>query len=107
MSKFGCGIDKLEFNWFESGSGGLFHEGFSESDTSFFWTTDTTFYHDKVRFDKTIVDKTTNRVDRFICDINSGSSVISNFFTVNGVVTSSDSVNLFVDFGTVMVSLLT
>ena len=53
------------------------------------------------------MDETTDGVDRFVSNILCSSSVVTDVFTIDGVITGSDTVNLFVDFGTVMVSLLT
>ena len=63
--------------------------------------------HDEIILDQTIVDETTNRVDRFVSNILGSSSVVTDLFTIDAVITGSDTVNLFVDFGTVVISLLT
>ena len=63
--------------------------------------------HDEIILDQTIVDETTNGIDRFVSNILGSSSVVTDLFTIDGVITGSDTVNLFVDFGTVVVSLLT
>ena len=63
--------------------------------------------HDEIILDQTIVDETTNGVDRFVSNILGSSSVVTDLFTIDAVITGSDTVNLFVDFGTVVISLLT
>jgi len=85
----------------------LVQERFSESDTSLLWATDTSLDHEVVVLYQTVMDETSNWVDRFVGDINFGGGVVADFLAVDGVVSGSDAVDLLVDLGTVMVSLLT
>merc|ERR1711957_468158 len=107
MSHLRCSIDELELDWFHCCSGSLVEERFSESDTSLLWATDTSLDHEVVVLYQTVMDETSNWVDRFVGDINFGSGVVTDFLAVDGVVSGSDAVDLLVDLGTVMVSLLT
>jgi len=107
VTHLGSGIDELEFDRFQSSSGSLVKEGFSEGDSSLFGSADTSLDHDEIVLDKTVMDETTNWVDRFVSDIDFGGTIVVDFFAVDGVESGSDTVDLLVDFGSVMVSLLT
>lgn len=107
VTLLGGSIDELELDRFEGSSGSLLEEGLSESDGSLLGSTDTSLDHDEVRLDKTVLNKATNGVDALVGDIGFSGSVVSDFLAVDGVETSSNSVDLLVDLSSVMVTLLT
>lgn len=107
VTLLGGSIDELELDRFEGSSGSLLEEGLSEGDGSLLGSTDTSLDHDEVRLDKTVLNKATNGVDALVGDIGFSGSVVSDFLAVDGVETSSDSVDLLVDLSSVMVTLLT
>ena len=107
VTHLGGRIDKLELDRLQSRSGCLLEQGFSECDGSLLWATYTTLDHDKVALDQTIVNKSTNGVDRFISDIDDSGGVVSDLFAVDGVVTGTNTVHLLVNLSSVMVTLLT
>ena len=53
------------------------------------------------------MDETTNGVDALVGDVNLGRTVVLHELAIDGVVAGADAVDLLVDLGTVMVTLLT
>jgi len=99
VTKFGGSIDELEIDLLEGVSGGLVEEGLSEGEDSLLDTDSATLDHDKVLSDNTIANKSTHGIDVFLREIGlCGTGVLA---------TMSDSVDLLVDLGSVMVSVLT
>lgn len=107
VTLLGGSIDELELDRFEGSSGSLLEKGLSKSDGSLLGSTDTSLDHDEVRLDKTVLNKATDGVDALVGDIGFSGSVVSDFLAVDGVETSSDSIDLLVDLSSVMVTLLT
>jgi len=107
VTLLGGGIDELELDGLESSSGGLLEERLSEGDGSLLGSADTALDHDEVRLDKTVLNKATNGVDALVGDIGFGGSVVLDLLAVDGVEAGTDSVDLLVDLGSVMVTLLT
>jgi len=106
VSELGGGIDELEFDLFESGTGGLGDKSLTEGDNSLDGTGDGTLKHDVVFVDDTIVDKSTERSDVLDGKIVLGGSVrvVLATFGVGGL---TKTVNLLVHLSTVMVTVLT
>merc|ERR1719164_365209 len=67
----------------------------------------TSLDHDKVLLDQSVMGETTHGVDRLVSQIIIGSSVVLHKLAVLHVESITDVVDLLVDFGTVMVTLLT
>jgi len=107
VTELGGGIDELEFDGFHGSSGRLLQEGLSEGDGSLLGATDATLDHDEIVLDQTVMDKATNWVDRFVGDVDLGGGIVAHLLAVNGVVTGTNAVDLLVDLGTMMVTLLT
>ena len=67
----------------------------------------TTLDHDKVLLDQSVMGESTHGVDRLISQIIIGSSIVLHKLAILHVESITDVVNLLVDLGTVMVTLLT
>ena len=100
LTELGGSVDPLELNLLEGSSGGVNLEGFSEGNNSLLDTGDGTLEDDKVVLDLTVSDETTHGGDGLL-----GAVELSG--TVRLVVTTADSVDLVVDGGSVMVTVLT
>jgi len=100
MSKLGGSIDKLEGNLFLRSTRSLSNEGLSEGNDSLLDSNGTSFQDQKVFSDISVSGETSQRCNGLFGDIRfSGSRTsISSF---------SDSVNLLVDLGSVMITILT
>ena len=62
---------------------------------------------DKVVLDETVVDETADWVDWLVSDVDLGGGIVLDLLAIDGVVAGADAVDLLVDLGTVMVTLLT
>ena len=100
LTELGGSVDPLELNLLEGSSGGVNLEGLSEGNNSLLDTGDGTLEDDKVVLDLTVSDETTHGGDGLL-----GAVELSG--TVRLVVTTADSVDLVVDGGSVMVTVLT
>lgn len=100
VTSLGSGVDELELDLFEVGSGGHGPESVSEGDDPLSGTWDGTLQDDEVVLDVGVSRPTTERVDGLFRDIEVGGSVL-------GVGSRSNSVNLLVHLGTLMVTVLT
>lgn len=107
VTLLGGGIDELELDGLESGSGSLLEERLSESDRSLLGSADAALDHDEVGLDETVLDEATDGVDALVGDVGLGGSVVLDFLAVDGVEAGADSVDLLVDLSSVMVTLLT
>jgi len=99
VSHFRWGINEFKFDLFKSSSRNLFEERFSECNNSFFGSSNTSFNHNEIVFDDTVVGETSHWGNSFISQISSGSGVV--WFSSFG-----HSVDFFVDFGSVMITQL-
>jgi len=100
VTDLGGGIDELEGDLLEGRTGGLREEGLTESDNTLLWATDTTLNHQPILVDLTVTDEATHR----------GNSLLGRIVVALGVLrifTLTDTVDLLVDLGTVMVTVLT
>lgn len=100
VTSLGSSVDELELDLFEVVSGSHGPESVSEGDDPLSGTGDTSLEHDEVVSDIGVSRPTTERVDVLFRDIEVGGSVL-------GVGSRSDSVNLLVHLGTLMVTVLT
>jgi len=99
VSVFGGGIDPLEINRLHSRAGGLSKESFAESDNTLLGTHHATLEHNEVVADHTIAGEASHGVDGLLRDISLGGTILL-------VVTLANAVDLLVDFGSVMVTVL-
>jgi len=100
ISEFARSVDELEGNLFASSMSRLVEDRFSEGDDSFSGSSGGSFDHQEVFTDHTVVVESAHGVDGFLGHIELSRSTL--------VVSSlSDSVDLFVDFGSVEVASLT
>jgi hypothetical protein len=102
VSHLGRSIDELEIDLLQSVSGYLWEKGFSKSDDSLLWAHDATSNHDPVLIDFTVVRETTHRGDSLLGEVVLGHGVVRIF--ANSL---SNSVDLLVDLGSVVETVLT
>jgi len=100
VTEFGGGIDEFEGNFFESGTLGVGEEGFTEGNNSLLDTRGGTLDHDPVVGDHTVSGETTHGGDSLLGKIVFGGSRVLVF-------SSSDTVDLLVQFSTVVETVLT
>jgi len=96
------GIDELKGDFFEGDSLGLGEKTLSEDDHSSLGADNTALNHDEIVSDDTVVGESSHGGDVLIGEISSGGSVILG----SGSFSLSDSVDLLVHFGSVMVTIL-
>lgn len=102
MTHLGRSIDELEIDLLQSVSGNLREEGLSESDDSLLGTHDATSDHDPVLVDLTVVGETTHGGDSLLGEI-----VLSHSVMRILAESLADSVDLLVDLGSVIETVLT
>jgi len=107
VTEFGGGIDPFKVDLLQSHSLGVGDKRFTEGKDSFLGSNTTSFQHDEVVLDLTIMREASHRCDRFVGKISFGSSVVLDQFSAILVDTLTDSVDLLVDLATMMVTLLT
>lgn len=100
VTELGRGIDELELNLLESGTLGVGDEGLADGDDTLLGTSNATLDHQEILVDNTVVGETTHGGDILLSDIVLSSARL--------LVTSlTNTVDLLVDLGTVMVTVLT
>ena len=99
MSELRRGIDEVERDLLSGRNGSLRMERLSESDGSLLASHDTSLQHQPVVLDNTIVGESTERSNRFRRQVDLGRSGL-------GITGLTDSVDLLIHLGTVMVSVL-
>ena len=67
----------------------------------------TSLDHDKILFNLSVVGESSHWVDRFVCQVVFGGGVVFDQLSILGVESITDVIDLLVDLGTVMVTLLT
>jgi hypothetical protein len=98
------GIDELEVNLFKSSSGGLGDKTLSQDQRSLLGTNAASLDHDVIVVDDTVVGEATQGGDALLGQIsNSGSISLATIILDS----DADSVDLLVDFGSVVVTVLT
>jgi len=102
VADLGRGIDELEVDLLESGSGDLREEGLPEGDDSLLGASDATLEHHPVLVDHTVVGETTHGGDGLLGEIVLGGGSV-------GLDSQSltDSVDLLVDLSSLVVTVLT
>jgi len=107
MTHLGGGVDELEVDLLHSDSAGVGEERFSQSNCSLFASHAAALDHDEIRLDQTVVNESSDWVDGLIGDVDFGSCVVFDQFSIYGMLAGANSVDLLVDFRSVVVSLLT
>ena len=79
----------------------------SKSKNTLLRSNTTSLDHDEILFDLSVVRESTHWVDGFVCQIVFGGGVVFDQLSILGVESITDVIDLLVDLGTVMVSLLT
>jgi len=104
VTELGGGIDELQVDLFKSSSGGLGEQALSEDQSSLLGSDAASLDQDEVVVNNTVVGETTQRSDGLFGQISSSGSVVLATFVFNA---GTDSVDLLVDFSSVMVTVLT
>uniref|UniRef100_A0A1L8E781 Uncharacterized protein n=1 Tax=Haematobia irritans TaxID=7368 RepID=A0A1L8E781_HAEIR len=107
MTHLGGGIDEFEFDLFQGRTLGVFQEGLTQSKNTLLGTNAATLDHDKVVGNFTIMGETTHGGDGLVGQIVFSGSVVLDDLAILSVDTGTNAVDLLVDFGTVMITLLT
>lgn len=98
------GIDELEVDLFKSSSGGLGNEGLSEDQRSLLGTNAASLDHDVIVVDNTVVGEATQGGNALLSQISNGGGVSVATFVLDS---DTDSVDFLVDFGSVVITVLT
>jgi len=107
VSEFGGGIDGFQVDLFQIFSFVVGQQRFSEQDWSLSDAHAGSLDHDEVVLDFTVVWEATNWIDGFFGQISLGGTVVEIGLAVFGFVASTQSVDLLVDFDSVVVTFLT
>jgi len=100
VTKLRRGVNPFEIHFLQRFSGGMDEHGFSESHDTFLDTRGRTFEEKEVILNLTVADESTHGSDLFLGSVELGGGVV-------GISTFADAVDLVVDRGTVVVSILT
>lgn len=100
MSHLGRGVDELEDDWLEVLSAGSWVDGLSENEGSLLGSDTASLDHDEVVLDESVVHEASHGVDALLGEVELGGGV-------GGVSSLSDSVDLLVHLGSLMVTQLT
>jgi len=107
VTEFGGGIDGFQVDLFQIFSFVVGQQWFSENDWSLSDTHAGSLDHDKVVLDFTVVWEASDWIDGFFSQIGFGGTVVHVDLAVFGLVAGAQSVDLFVDFHSVVVTFLT
>lgn len=107
MTNLGGGIDEFELDLFQIFSLVVSKKRFSDDNWTLSNTHARTFDDQEIVLNFTVMRKSTERINRFISDIGSSGSIVLDKLSIFGFVTGTNSVDLLVDFNTVMVTFLT
>jgi len=107
VTELGARVDEFQLDLLQSLTFGVGQKRFAQGQDTFLGTDATSLDHDKVLLDFAVMRETTHRVDGLVRKIVVGRSVVLDQLAVLGVETLAEIVDLLVDLGTVMVSLLT
>jgi len=100
VSVLGTGVDELHAHFFKGNARSLIKESLAEGNSTFLRSNNATLEHEPVVLDNTVVGESTHR-----CDVLFGQVVLGRARFSVALLTHA--VDLLVDFGTVVVSLLT
>lgn len=98
MPKLARRINKLQRNLFQIPSAGVNHQTLPDSQDALLGAGDRTLEHEEVILHDSVVRESTEGSDALVCRISVRRTVL-------GVSAGADSVDLFVQFGTVMISI--
>merc|ERR1712048_795485 len=107
MTNLGSSIDKLESNLFQILPLGVGNQRLSQNNSSLSDTHARTLDHEEIVLDLTVVGEATDGVDGFFGQISFSGTVILVGHAVFGLVAGTNSVDLFVDFDSVVITFLT
>jgi len=107
VTELGGGIDGFQVDLFQIFSFVVGQQWFSENDWSLSDTHAGSLDHDKVVLDFTVVWEASDWIDGFFSQIGFGGTVVHVDLAVFGLVAGTQSVDLFVDFDSVVVTFLT
>jgi len=107
VTELGGGIDGFQVDLFQILSFVVGQQWFSENDWSLSDTHAGSLDHDKVVLDFTVVWEASDWIDGFFSQIGFGGTVVHVDLAVFGLVASTQSVDLLVDFNSVVVTFLT
>jgi len=107
VTELGGGIDGFQVDLFQIFSFVVGQQWFSENDWSLSDTHARSLDHDKVVLDFTVVWEASDWIDGFFSQIGFGGTVVHVNLAVFGLVAGTQSVDLFVDFNSVVVTFLT
>ena len=106
VTELGSSIDELEFDLFQSVTGGLGEEGLAKSDDTFLGTDAAALDHDEIFVDFTVVGEATERGDGLVGKIGFGGSVVVDL-AVGALGSGANGVDLLVHLSTVVITVLT
>jgi len=107
VAKLGGSVDELETDLLQCLPLGLDQEGLPKSEDSLLRPDAASLDHDEVLFDLAVVGEAAHGVDALVSQIVLGAGVVLDQLAVLHLESLAHSVDLLVDLGTVMVSLLT
>jgi len=107
VTELGGGVDPFQVDLLESSTLGVGDERFAEGEDPLLGSDAAALEHHKVVLDFAVVGEATHWSDGFIGEISLSGSVVLDKFTAVLVDSLTDSVDLLVDLGTMMVTFLT
>merc|ERR1719336_1501178 len=107
VTDLGSSIDKLESDLFQILPLGVGNQRLSQNNSSLSNTHARTLDHEEIILDLTVVGEATDGVDGFFGQIGFGGTVVLFGHAVFGLVAGTNSVDLLVDFNSVVITFLT
>jgi len=107
VTHLGAGVDELELDLLQSLPLGVNQKGLSQSENTLLRSNAASLDHDEVLLDQTVMGESTHGVDGLVSQIVVGGGIVLNKLSFLHVESITDVVDLLVDLGTMMVSLLT
>jgi len=107
VTHLGAGVDELELDLFKSLPLSVHQQGLTKGQDALLGSNAASLDHDEVLLDQAVVGETAHGVDRLVGQIIIGSGVVLHKLAILHVESVTDVIDLLVDLGTVMVSLLT
>jgi hypothetical protein len=106
MTKLGAGVDELQLDVLQCLALGVDEERLSQSQDPLLGTNATTLDHDEILLHLSVVRESTHGVDGLVSKIILGRSIVLDQFSLLLVESFTHVIDLLVDLGTMMVSLL-
>jgi len=107
MTHFGAGIDELEVDGLKGRALGVHQQGLSQGDDAFLGSNAAALDHQEVVIDLSVEWEATHWGDRLVSDIVLGGGAVLDDLSILGMDSCTNTVDLLVDFRTMMVTLLT